>query len=262
MKTAISNIAWDMENDDLMYDLMKKYGYQGLEIAPSRIILPPSPYDNLEYIAKWKEVLEKERGFSIPSMQSIWYGKNENIFSTARERDELITYTKKAILFAEKIECNNLVLGCPKNRKVPDNIEPMQIAIPFFQEIAEFAFEHNTVIGLEAVSTIYNTNFINDTSSAIAFIKSVNSKGLRLNLDLGTMIQNEEDISIIENNIHYVNHVHISEPGLLEIIKRNIHTELRDLLKRKNYDGYISVEMGKGHNVVAVMKYINQVFGD
>ena len=90
MKTAISNIAWNMDNDHLIYDLMKKYGYQGLEIAPSRIIPPPaSPYDNLDYITEWKEALERERGFSIPSMQSIWYGRSEKRGTSSSGCDEV-----------------------------------------------------------------------------------------------------------------------------------------------------------------------------
>lgn len=261
MKISISNIAWDIEQDNSVYALMEKYGYQGLEIAPSRII-PDSPYDNLEYITKWKKDLNRKRKLLISSMQSIWYGKSENIFSSDEERKELMAYTKKAVIFAEQISCKNLVFGCPKNRKVPDNMDPMQIAIPFFKEAADFAARHNTVIGLEAVSIIYNTNFINDTLSAIEFIKEVNSKGLKLNLDVGTMIQNKEDLSVVENNIHYVNHVHISEPRLAGIVRRSIHTELKDLLKRENYDGYISIEMSKGHPIENVMEYISMVFGD
>ena len=35
MKLSISNIAWDSENDKKVYELMKKYSYEGLEIAPT-----------------------------------------------------------------------------------------------------------------------------------------------------------------------------------------------------------------------------------
>ncbi len=36
MKMAISNIAWDAGEDAGVYALMRKYGYMGLEIAPTR----------------------------------------------------------------------------------------------------------------------------------------------------------------------------------------------------------------------------------
>ena len=34
MQLSISNIGWAAENDRQVYGLMKKYGFQGLEIAP------------------------------------------------------------------------------------------------------------------------------------------------------------------------------------------------------------------------------------
>ena len=52
MKLSISNIAWNAADDAKIYHLMKNYGFDGLEIAPTRI-LPEMPYDRLEDIKKW-----------------------------------------------------------------------------------------------------------------------------------------------------------------------------------------------------------------
>ena len=52
--------------------------------------------------------------------------------------------------------------------------------------------------GMEANPPIYHTNFINDTQSAIELIEIVNSKGFRLNLDVGTMIENQESVSTLQ----------------------------------------------------------------
>lgn len=263
MKLAISNIAWLAEEDEYVYRLMKKYGYTGLEIAPSRII-QDTPYDHLEDVVKWKNAIY-ENGFVVPSMQSIWYGRTENIFGGEEEREILKDYTKKAIIFAETIGCPNLVMGCPKNRRVPEGIRAElaeQIAISFFGELGQFAAEHHTVIALEAVPAIYQTNFVNDTATAIGFIKKVGTRGFRLNLDVGTIIANEEDCGIIKENADLINHVHISEPGLKEIIKREVHEQLSSLLKSLYYDGYISVEMGKGNHIEGVMEYVVNIFGD
>lgn len=259
MKLAISNIAWRAEDDNQVYELLRKYDYTGLEIAPTRII-PNAPYDNVGCAVKWKEDLQEEQGFVIPSMQSIWYGREENIFGTDEERSNLKEYMKKAILFAEAMECSNLVMGCPKNRRVPDGLNALQIAIPFFRELGEFAAEHNTVIGLEANPTIYNTNFINNTSAAIDLIKEVDSSGFQLNLDVGTMIHNGEKVDVIKNYVDYISHVHISEPRLAEIQNRELHYELRELLEEMHYIGYISIEMGGGNNIKDVMEYVNRVF--
>ena len=116
---------------------------------------------------------------------------------------------------------------------------------------------------MEANPAIYNTNFINDTLSALNLIKEVDSNGFLLNLDVGTMIQNEEKISELIGNIKYVNHIHISEPQLKIINKNNLHKELKEILKKENYNKFISVEMGKIEEVdkiERVMKYIWEVF--
>ena len=117
MKLSISNIAWDSGEDDKIYLLMQKYGFSGLEIAPTKIF-PQNPYDKIEEAKLWAQNLKEKYGFVIPSMQSIWYGRSEKIFASAEDRQILINYTKKAIDFASAIGCKNLVFGCPKNRKM------------------------------------------------------------------------------------------------------------------------------------------------
>ena len=37
MKLSISNIGWEKKDDKAVYQFMKKYGFTGLEIAPTRI---------------------------------------------------------------------------------------------------------------------------------------------------------------------------------------------------------------------------------
>ena len=61
------------------------------------------------------------------------------------ERKILVDYTKKAIDFANRISCKNLVFGCPKNR-VSKNENNNDIAISFFRELGEYAKLKNTVL--------------------------------------------------------------------------------------------------------------------
>ena len=261
MKLSISNIAWDSENDKKVYELMKKYSYEGLEIAPTKVFLE-NPYEKLEKADMWRKDLNDKYGFKISSMQSIWYGKKERLFGTNEERKELQNYTEKAIDFAKMIECKNLVFGSPKNRNLEENENPGK-AKEFFKSIGEYAFKNNTVIGMEANPTIYNTNYINDTKSALELIKTVDSRGFLLNLDIGTVISNNENIEEILGNVEYINHVHISEPWLKIIEKREIHKKLKSILKNENYKGFVSIEMAKVEKIEEiekVMEYIREVF--
>lgn len=262
MKLAISNIGWTYESDELIYRWMKENGYSGLEIAPTRIF-PESPYDKLKEARLWAKELNVKEGFAVPSMQSIWFGRQEKIFGTEKERQDLVDYTKKAIDFAEIIGCKNLVFGCPGNRNLPEGADA-SVAIVFFKKLGDYAARHHTVIGIEANPPIYNTNYINDTKSAIELIEKVGSDGFKLNLDVGTMIWNGEEAEELDGKAGCISHVHISEPGLKLIEQRKLHKKLMMLLSKENYQGFVSIEMGKRNDVTEirqVLKYVKEVFG-
>ena len=262
MKLSISNIGWAEENDVAVYTMMKNYGFTGLEIAPTRIF-PEQPYSNLEQARIWADKLKSENGFLVPSMQSIWYGRTEKLFGTDEESAVLVDYTKKAIDFAEAVGCKNLVFGCPRNRNIPNGADE-NIAIRFFKEIGDYAAEHGTVVGMEANPPIYNTNYINDTLSALELIEKVDSEGFKLNLDVGTMVENGEAVAILKGRESLINHVHVSEPGLKPIEERQIHCDLCDLLKDCNYKGFVSIEVGKQEKIEdleKMMKNVKEIFG-
>lgn len=260
MKLAISNIAWSAAHDEEIHAFLKKIGFKGLEIAPTRII-PENPYDKLTEAKDFKKHLEYDFNLTIPSMQAICFGRSEAIFGTEEERNSIKKYIKKAIDFASVLNCKNLVFGSPKNRIIGENQE--EIAFSFFDELGTYAIEKNTILSMEPNPDIYGTNFLNTTQEAFDFVTKINNKGLKVNVDLGTIIHNNEAISIIEDNINLINHIHISEPFLEPIVERLIHKQLNEILVSNNYSDFVSIEM-KNTNDVSIVKnaiyYINDVF--
>lgn len=262
MKLSISNIGWGSESDMVIYDAMKQMGYSGLEIAPTRIF-SEIPYEHNKEASVWAEQIQRDHGFSISSMQSIWYGRKEKLFGTDQEREILSAYTMKAVDFAEAIKCGNLVFGSPSNRKLAENDDPKQ-AIPFFKKLGNYAKEKETVIAIEANPLIYHTNYINDTASALDLIDAVGSDGFRLNLDTGAMIANGESIDVLRDRVHLVNHVHVSEPHLQCIQNRSLHRELASMLKESGYSGFVSIEVSRQDAIqplIAMMEYTKEIFG-
>lgn len=261
MKISVSNIAWTKEYDEQMYDWLQKQEVEGLEIAPTRIITD-SPYSYPDKIAEFAMDIKDRYGLEISSMQSIWFGRTENMFASEQERNALIEYTRKAIVFADAAGCNNLVFGCPRNRNLPEGGNTA-LGEEFFKEIAEYAKSFGTVIGMEANPPIYNTNYINTTEQALELIEKIDSDGFRLNLDMGTMIANGEDVNILYGREQLINHVHISEPGLVMIEKRAIHEELARVLYETDYRGYVSLELKTQENIDEVKKavtYLQEIF--
>lgn len=245
LKYSISNIGWEKEYDEEMYRFLSEHNFVGIEIAPTRII-EDSPYDNIEKAKNFIDNILKEYGLEICSMQSIWFGRTENIFHSKEERDALIDYTKKAVDFASQIGCRNLVFGCPRNRNIENlNDDYRNIALDFFRTIGNYAYEKKVIIAIEPNPVIYNTNFLNTTREVLDFVRELNMESIRVNCDLGTMIFNEEDVSMVIENIDLVNHIHISEPNLVPPCERELHKKLLDGLEKVGYSKFVSIEMKK-----------------
>jgi sugar phosphate isomerase/epimerase len=261
MKLAISNLAWDMTNNDDIYKYLNETEFKGIEIAPAKLF-KNFPLEQIEEAAEYADTIKPKYNLEIASFQSIWFGRDENIFSSDNERQILLAHTKKVIIFAEQMHCKNIVFGCPKNRAYTGVLD-FNIACAFFNEIGSFAEQHNTVIALEPNPVIYNTNFLNTTDEALAFVKKISCPGLKINLDLGTVIYNKEDIAKIFKDISLVNHIHISEPYLSLIQKRELHGEIAHLINTSGYNNWISIEMKMQANISDVkntVQYVKSIF--
>ncbi|ELB2793011.1 sugar phosphate isomerase/epimerase family protein [Aeromonas hydrophila] len=262
MKLCASNIAWEKGDDENVYDVLNELGFHGLEIAPTRWV-PENPYDtdNRTYCRNKAEDIEDRWGLHLASMQSIWYGRTENIFGNEDERQSIYAYMCKAIDFAKYIHCPHIVFGCPKNRNVISEnslINGIELIIAF----AEYAKKNGVVIGLEANPVIYGTNFVNTNADAASLVREVNLSSLRLNLDIGAFIYNKEKLDDIRMILDVVSHIHISEPFLELIVRREEHKSISDMLLDLDYQGYISLEMKKCSlpNLIDSVKYMREVF--
>ncbi|BDR56489.1 sugar phosphate isomerase/epimerase family protein [Xylocopilactobacillus apis] len=255
VKLAISQIAWDLKNDDEILPFLETNNYQGIELIPTKIQLE-NPYDHVEQFKKYFEKLSKYH-LVVPSMQSLIYGRTENIFDP-KDGPILVNYLKKAISFAGQLGIKNLVFGSPKNRLLPDNYSEDKI-INIFKELGDYALENQTIFAVEANPSIYGGNFILTTKEAIDLIKKVNSQGLKLNLDLGTVIENNEDLSdILSNDLNLINHIHLSEPSLKKVL---IHENLYSVLSQhlKDYSGFLSIEMKNLNDLNATKEIILEI---
>lgn len=259
IRLAASNIGWTAGDDERVWGLMKRLGYTGLEIAPTRVF-PERPYDHLNGAALFAGVMYQKYGFVIPSMQSIWYGQEGNIFEPEQAKT-LEEYTVQALGFAQSCRCPSLVFGCPRNRAVPAGHSEAE-AEGFFARLACQAAQQGAVIALEANPPVYNTNYLNTTRQALALVKKLALPGLAVNLDVGAMLYNGEQVADLANSLQYVSHIHISEPGLAPIERRPLHRQLALLLGAVGYKGFVSVEMKTSDysTVERSLTYVAEVF--
>ncbi len=250
MRYALSNIAWKPHERAVIYDLMDEYDFKGLEIAPPLFLNgSQTPYEESDSLINGYKKEVEDKGLSFVSMQSLHFGASDILMFEGKEkRQALLDYSKKAIDFAEKLAIPSLVFGSPKNRIIPTEMstnEAEKIAIAFFKHLSDYAYQKNIFIALEPNASAYGGNFITKTEEAIDFIKQVPTKGLKLNLDMGTMSLEDEDIFVIEKAMDYISHIHISEAFLKPIYegKPDIHRQRAEVIKKLNYQGYVSIEM-------------------
>lgn len=260
MRLCASNIGWTSEHDEAVFGLMRGYGFTGLEIAPSRIF-SHNPYENLHGASEFAAKLKADYGLCVASIQSIWYGMTQRIAGTPHERNLLLEYTRKALRFADAMSCRNIIFGCPKNRNILDP-DDEAVIVQFLLDVCDESRRFGIVIALEPNPKIYGTNFVNTTSQALALVSRINHPSLKVNLDFGAVIANNETLNDILANINLINHVHISEPELVPVKPRTEHEELSAILKASGYDGYVSIEMRKTDTdeLSRVMSYVREVF--
>ncbi len=270
MKLSISNIAWNDDENLIVYKAMKQYGFGGLEIAPSKLCSNLNECKD-EDLIKFKNVVEN-MGIQVVSLQSLLYGRNDlSVFGNLKSRKDTLEYLKTVILIAKKIGAKNLVFGSPKNRVISSELgrrQAVKIAIDFFSEIGDFAQQNGVYVCLEPNPKSYGTNFLNTIQETVDFLEHINSDGLKLIVDTSEIIVNNEKIeNILFKIIPHLSHFHISEPDLspLSQFHKNTHLNLARILKQINYQGWASIEMKSSgsdnfNNVVGAMELISNIY--
>ena len=266
MPLAVSQIGWSAEQDDALYRLLPQQGIAGLEIAPSRFVGQAQPYLYGEQAAAHASTLCASYGLCIPSMQSIWFGRTERLFGTLDEYAVLMDYTRQAIRFAAAVHCPHLVFGCPKNR-ITASPDDVGVASAFFRAIGDYAAPYAVTLGIEANPPIYGTNYLNTTPQVAQLVRQVAHPAIRINLDIGTMVENGESVDELTALLPLVSHVHLSEPHLVPIMERSVHRQLAAVLRDCGYTGFVSLEMrqdaeGSLLGLQRSIDYLHKVFGD
>ena len=88
---AISNIAWQKDDDETVYAAMQQAGFTGLELAPTRIF-SEAPYENLTSELLFGGYLKNRWGFSVARRAiSLTLPTPSTCWTTRRRRSSLPT---------------------------------------------------------------------------------------------------------------------------------------------------------------------------
>lgn len=268
MEIAISNLAWKKSMDEKVFRLMHDLGISCIEISPFRDCRDVSEAQK-QFSESILNVLSYY-GIRIIAFQSLMFRHSEeSIFKDETIRKKTFRHLVQVLKLAKELKVGVVVFGSPKTRIRGEMSEKevSGVAKRFFKRLAEEAEKLSIIFCIEPTPMPYGSDFLCNTKEVISFIKEVNHKSLKINLDIGSSILNDENIGeIVRNNIGYIGHVHISEP-YLKAVNRNtaFHENVAHNLNKNGYKGVVSIEMLGGNqldfNVISkILSFVKSVY--
>ncbi len=213
MSLSISNIAWNPNLDDSIAELLNKHDVYCIDIAPGKY------FNNLMEV-ETSEILSVRhfwdmRGISIIGMQSLFFGtKGFNVFGETNA--DMLSYLDIICKTASILGARFLTFGSPKNRDRSglSDSETLDKALSFFYKAGKIAQNYDVLLCLEPNPKEYGANFLTTTKETYNFIKMLNHPNIKLQLDVGALILNNETNAVINMSSDMIGHIHISEPQL------------------------------------------------
>ena len=215
-KLLVSELAWLEKDESYMRSYLQSNGINNIESVPSR---------NFNHVN------------STYSIQSLLYGNSIQIFK------EQLTFKNIIKNLCEKFHKFNteiFIFGSPKNRNF--NGEDSH---NLFKEIGDICSRYNIIFCIENNSRKYDCNWLNTARETIDFVKKLNHKNIGVNLDIGNMIMENENMQFSEDDVKYIKHIQISFPYLSDwdtTYESYISENIKSIMKT-GYNKKISLEV-------------------
>jgi D-psicose/D-tagatose/L-ribulose 3-epimerase len=263
MEFAISNIAWEPNEDDSVREVLTSAGFRAIEVAPTKTWPDPSAVTAAEAL-RFRDDWESH-GFRLVAMQALLFGHPEmTLFEDAARRTLTYNYLLKLMELAARLGVKPLVFGSPKNRLAGTLPKPeaLVIAADFFHGVGRAAARLGVEMCIEPNPPQYGCDFVNTISEAVELVRAAGSPGFRLHVDGSALILNGEDIEVaLDHGYPFLSHFHISEPFLtMPGSHETLHRRMALQLRKLGYAGFASIEMRGGQladNIQAVRQAVD-----
>lgn len=258
MRISISSLAWDPEDDEPVAALLRAHGVDAIDLVPGKYFPDPgsaAPASVADVRRWWSG-----HGVEIVGMQALLAGTaGLNVFGDAAVQDRLLAHLASVCRIARGLGATRLVFGSPRNRDrsgLSDGVVE-EIAVSFFRRLGDLAESEGLVICLEPNPAAYGANFMTTTDEAAAVVRMVGHPAIRLQLDVGAITMNAEDIeTVVAAHTGLIGHVHASEPSLVPVGDGGSdHLRAGQVLARSDVDAVIALEMlppGGPHRVETI----------
>ncbi|MDN3019413.1 sugar phosphate isomerase/epimerase [Paenibacillus sp. BSR1-1] len=233
-----SATQWIFGNESLEDSLkrLKKYGYQGVELAGE-----PDAID----VEETKELL-KQYDLECSSICGIYTPERDLSSSNEEIRKNAVEYVKKSVDLAKALNASTLIVVPTYVGKLAPETnleEEWHNAVLSVEEAALYAKEQGITLAIEALNR-YETYLVNNLTLALRFVQEVNVDGLGIMADLFHMSIEERSMTeAIKNISRYLTHVHIADNTREAAgLGQTEFGPVIALLKELDYKGYITME--------------------
>ncbi len=244
MRLAVSNIAWDPFEDDMVATLLQRLDINAIDIAPGKYFPEPTKASEQEIAQlrkKWGDI-------EITGMQSLLFGtKGLNIFGSPSVQEAMLDHLAAVCRIGAALGAKQLVFGSPRNRDRTglSDSEANKIAIAFFHRLGEIAATFGVNICLEPNPSCYGGNFLTTSIEVAEIATQISHPAIKMQLDTGALtINHEKPVEVIRVCAPLIGHVHASMPNLLPLGDEEInHKEIASALREYLPDVVVCIEM-------------------
>jgi sugar phosphate isomerase/epimerase len=246
MRLAISNIAWDPSEDEVIARLLQRFGVDAIDVAPGKYFPEPAKTteEDIVRVKNWWS----ERGIEITGMQALLFGTTGlNVFGSAEAQDAMLQHLAAVCRIASGLGAKHLVFGSPKNRDRTglSDRQAMDVAVPFFRRLGDIAQSCGVLICLEPNPPSYGANFMTTSAETAQVVRQIAHSSVGMQLDTGALtIGGEDPAAVLQDCAPLIKHVHASEPDLLPLGDgRTDHSKVVAVLARYLPKHVVSIEM-------------------
>lgn len=252
MKLALSNFAWDLGENESMFETLSSIGIENIEGVLTKI----NNWDLLtEYeLVEYKNSLNRH-GIKMESIQSIFYGVDYSSLSDYKTID----HYKKLIEYCEILGVKIMVLGSPSLRKSVggwyDNITAIM------KEVDRMLNNSRIQLSIEPNTKIYGGNYFHKIGEIVSFIAYNKFKNIKTMVDTHNVkLEGLDPLKELKKNSKHINHIHISEPNLNKLNDLEFHERFSNQLKELDYDGIVTYEVVRCDGLIDSIKEFYNIY--
>ena len=216
MRLAISNIAWNVTEDEAIAALLQCHEIDAIDIAPGKYFPQPTLATSAEIrlVKDWWT----NKGIEITGMQALLFGTSGlNVFGSPEVQEALLQHLDAVCRIGGELSARRVVFGSPKNRDRSGltDAEAMAEAISFFRRLGDSAASHGVIMCLEPNPPCYGANFMTTSAETARVVEKVAHPAIRMQFDTGALAINGEDpAAVLRDSAGLIGHIHVSEPNL------------------------------------------------